>query len=100
VFDPVDFVAGVEQRLECGGGFVEERSAAVLEPVLRKVAHCEAGGLHDKAGVGFVEAGEHGSRVVLPARWAGEADAVASPTCQVTLSSKTRSPKILVRPES
>ncbi len=59
LFEGVHFRLHVEERLEGGGGLVEERAAGVIQPVLREVAHGQAGGLDDMALVGLVEAGQH-----------------------------------------
>ena len=101
VLDPVDLGARFEQRTERERRFVDERASRVLEAVLRQIADRQAGRLDDDPRSGSSRPASIRSSVVLPAPF-GPQRPTRSPssTCQVTSSSRTRSPKAFVRPES
>ncbi len=50
-----DFVTHVEERFEGEPGFLDERAAAMDQPVLRQVPDRECCGFHDRAGIRFVQ---------------------------------------------
>ena len=98
VLDAIDLGLGLEQRREGERRLVEQRASGMVEPVLRQIADGERRGADDRAAVRLVEAGEHPEQRRL-AGAVGPASPTRSPsvTCQVTSSSRTRSPKAFVR---